>query len=194
MDTWQELMRSWNDAIYRSKWYRPDLTEEQIQANWLGRSGATDLDIARLEARLQVRLPPSYVSFLRFTNGWSGILTDYIHQLWSTENVDWFSKRNQDWIDAWNEEADLSDEGVPDADYFVYSELQSALDVRLEYLQTALEVSARGDDCILLLNPKVVTSEGEWEAWFLSNWMPGARRFRTFWELMLYQYRKHLNT
>lgn len=41
---------------------------------------------------------------------------------------------------------------------------------------------------ILLLNPQVITSEGEWEAWFFSNWGPGADRYPSFWELMQEQY------
>jgi hypothetical protein len=44
------------------------------------------------------------------------------------------------------------------------------------------------DAAILLLNPKIVTDEGEWEAWYLDSKLPGAFRFRSFQELMQAQY------
>ena len=43
-----------------------------------------------------------------------------------------------------------------------------------------------------LLNPMVVTPEGEWEAWMFAHWLPGARRYRSFWELMGGEYRMFL--
>jgi HEAT repeat protein len=56
-----------------------------------------------------------------------------------------------------------------------------------------LEVSDVGDSAIILLNPQVVTPEGEWEAWFFANWIPGAYRYRSFWELMQGQYEQVLH-
>ncbi|MEP6672109.1 MAG: hypothetical protein ABJF10_23300 [Chthoniobacter sp.] len=73
---------------------------------------------------------------------------------------------------------------LSDAEYLVYGEAQDTVRFREEYLQTALEISDRGDDAILLLNPKTKTPEGEWEAWMFANWFPGARRYRSFRELM----------
>jgi hypothetical protein len=55
-------------------------------------------------------------------------------------------------------------------------------------LRTALEISDWGDSAICLLNPQVVTPEGDWEAWFFANWLPGANRYRSFWELMQAEY------
>jgi hypothetical protein len=34
----------------------------------------------------------------------------------------------------------------------------------------------------VLLNPEIVTPEGEWETWFFANWLPGATRYRSFAE------------
>ena len=39
-----------------------------------------------------------------------------------------------------------------------------------------------GDGAVVLLNPKVVTPEGEWETWFFANWLPGAVRYRSLAE------------
>lgn len=38
---------------------------------------------------------------------------------------------------------------------------------------------------VLLLNPLEVTSDGEWEAWYLSGRLPGALRFKSFAEMMV---------
>ena len=41
------------------------------------------------------------------------------------------------------------------------------------------------DAAFLALNPQVVTPEGEWEAWYFGNALPGARRYRNFEEMMV---------
>jgi hypothetical protein len=35
-----------------------------------------------------------------------------------------------------------------------------------------------------LLNPNIVTPDGEWEALYFAHWIPGADRYPSFWELM----------
>jgi hypothetical protein len=64
----------------------------------------------------------------------------------------------------------------------LYGEKQDCVNFRREYLQTALQISDVGDSAVVLLNPKVVTPEGEWETWFFANWLPGAIRYRSFGE------------
>jgi hypothetical protein len=98
--------------------------------------------------------------------------------LWSVDEVDWFRVRHQDWIDSWTQGylSSASGDGAPQPD---------AEHLAMPYV---LEVSAEGDGAILLLNPLVVTPEGEWEAWSFANWYPGAVRYRSFWELMKRRY------
>ena len=74
----------------------------------------------------------------------------------------------------------------------MYGQEQDPITLRVEYLQTALQISDVGDSSIYLLNPQVVTEEGEWEAWFFANWLPGAARYRSFQELMKEEYRNFL--
>jgi hypothetical protein len=50
--------------------------------------------------------------------------------------------------------------------------------------QTVLEISDWGDSAIYLLNPQVVTVDGEWEAWFYAPWNIVPARYRSFWDLM----------
>jgi hypothetical protein len=184
---WEPFLKTWSREIIASG-QGPALPQDVAASGWLGFPGATEEQIARAEARLGVQLPPSYKEFLRVTNGWRQT-GPFIWRMWSTEEIEWFAVRNQGWIDAF-----LHPPGwgvlppIPDEEYFVYGEDQNSVSMRAEYLQTALEISEEGDSAIYLLNPRVVTSDGEWEAWFFANWLPGASRYRSFLEMMQAKY------
>src|SRR5262249_53269815 len=72
--------------------------------------------------------------------------------------------------------------------YFVYGPEQDPINLRREYLEHTLEISTRGDSSVYLLNPMIVGTDGEWEAWFFANWGPGAHRHQSFAEMMLAHY------
>jgi len=149
----------------------------------MGFDGAKEEEVFALESGLGVRLPPSYRSFLKTSNGWRHP-GSFVYDLWPTTKVVWFAEINQDWIDAYVEPS----AGLPcltDGEYFVYGERQDSVAFRTEYLQTALQISEEGDSAVYLLNPQVVTPDGEWEAWFFANWLPGATRHRSFHEMMV---------
>jgi hypothetical protein len=180
---WHDFLSRWSRGLLESGDVLADLPPEVIASQWLGYPGATEDQIAQAEARLGTTLPPSYRAFLKASNGWryAGIL---VGRLWSTEEIEWFAVRHQeDWIDPWIEGAG-NPPPVPDDEYFVYGESQDSANIREEYLQTALEISAERNGGIYLLNPQVVTPEGEWEAWFFANWLAGADRYRSFQEMM----------
>jgi hypothetical protein len=73
---------------------------------------------------------------------------------------------------------------VADADYFVYGDEQDAGSIRPEYVDGALQIGDSDDNGIYLLNPKIVAPDGEWEAWHLAPFYPGASRFRSFAEMI----------
>jgi hypothetical protein len=164
----------------------PDVQiEPSVRASgWLGAAGASEAEIADLERRLDATLPPSYREFLAFSNGWNnpGV---FIDRIWSTSEVDWFTVRNKEWADIYNEGGS---DPMSDDEYLVYGPEQDCARFRQEYLLTALEISDVGDSAVMLLNPKTVDERGEWEAWFFANWNPGADRYRSFWDLMQSQY------
>ena len=81
---------------------------------------------------------------------------------------------------------------IPDEEYLIYGEHQSGPAYRAEYLLSALQISDVGDSAVYLLNPEIRTDEGEWEAWFFATWIPGARRYRSFWEMMKAEYHAYL--
>ena len=191
---WRDLLTRWNADLLAWPPVTRHVPAEVVRSGWLGFPPATAAQIAQAEARLGATLPPSYRAFLQVTNGWRTTGT-FIWHLWSTEDVDWFRVRNQDWIDAWTQGASAYGPypAVSDDDYFVYGDDQDSTAIRLDYLATALEISDTGDSAIYLLNPQVVTPEGEWEAWFFANWAPGAHRYRSFWEMMQAEYQSFLD-
>jgi hypothetical protein len=184
---WKAFLTAYNRELLASDEVRRRLAPEVIQSGWLGFPGAADAEIKAAEARLGTRLPPSYRSFLLASNGWRRP-TYFIYELWPSTQIAWFRDRNQEWIDAYvGPAAELP--AIADAEYFTYGEGQDSCKFRTEYLQSALEISDIGDSAILLLNPRIVTPEGEWEAWFFANWLPGATRYRSFQELMEHERR-----
>lgn len=194
---WKDLMTQWNQELLADEDIRAELPPEVITSGWLGYPGATEAQIAQLEERLGTSLPPSYRQFLQFSNGWRD--TGYfIPAIWSTEEIEWFAVRNQGVIDVWTEgerydgrEQDLA----PDEEYLIYGEDGADEGTfRPAYLQTALEISdrERAGTAVYLLNPQIVTPEGEWEAWFFAHWIPGATRYRSFWDLMQHEHKSFL--
>lgn len=192
---WQELMAQWSNDILESKLAQEMdhfIPPEAHTTRWLGYPGATETQIAATEARLGAHFPPSYREFLMVSNGWT-VLTQFAGLLWSTDEIAWLRARDPKLIAIWGEEDDDEPE-VPDAVYFVYGKRQNAQALRRRYFQTALQMSNPRylDGEFYLLNPQVVTPEGEWEAWFFANWLPGASRYRSFWELMQAEYEDFL--
>jgi hypothetical protein len=184
--SWRPFLQTWGEELIEAG-ASPDLPADALESGWLGFAGATEEQLALLETRLGVALPPSYRGFLEVSNGWRHTGTS-IERIWSTEEVDWFRVRNQGWIDAYvSPFADVASSGpaLTDDEYLVYGEAQDPVRFRTEYLASALEISEPGDSAVYLLNPETTTHDGEWEAWLFANWLPGAQRHRSFAELML---------
>lgn len=192
---WTNWLNQWNEELMSSLLNEEtlnfndyqvtvlDLSPEVVTSKWLGYPGASDEQLKQAELRLGIQLPPSYREFLQISNGWRQPY-HFVMRLWSAEDIEWLRVRHQeDLIDPWVE-GQGGEISVSDEDYFVYGEEQSCLNFRVQYLYTALEISDYGDSAFYLLNPQVVSPDGEWEAWFFASWLPGANRYRSFWELM----------
>lgn len=189
---WRSYLKKVSRDLLKDVAIREALPDDVISSGWMGYDGATESQIAALEKRLRRPLPPSYRSFLTESNGWRNCGC-FIDKLWPCSKVAWFRKRNQEWIEAYVEPwEDSGKPDVSDEEYFVYGDKQNSCKIRVEYLQTALEVSDCGDSAIVLLNPKVITEDGEWEAWLFANWLPGATRYRSFRELMQAEHKTFL--
>lgn len=148
---------------------------------WLGFSPATSKDIEELEDRLGVLLPPSYKAFLQTSNGWSRT-TAFIGRIRPTQEVNWFQIENEQWVEAYSQVGLTS----ADKEYYDYG-VDGASDLRGEHMASLLQISDV-EDGVYLLNPDAVMPNGEWEAWFFANWIPGAHRYPSFAHLMLREY------
>jgi hypothetical protein len=177
---WKTFLGEYNRELLSYEEVVEALPRELIKAGWLGYAGASEDELVTAEKRLRTRLPPSYRAFLKTSNGWR-FPSVSIFELWPAAKIAWFSDQNQDWIDAYVDGA-ADAPPISDKEYMVYEAKQDCVKFRAEYLRTALQVSELGDSAVVLLNPKVVTPEGEWEAWFFANWLPGAVRYRSFAE------------
>lgn len=155
-----------------------------VPRNWLGYPAAAEEQIREAEQRLNVHFPPSYRQFLAVSNGWRG-LTDGVDHLFTTEEVDWLNQREATRIDIMMQGYE---DPCTDERYLTYDEKNEAVFdcYRSSYLQTALQISTRkwGMGDIWLLNPLVVTSEGEWEAWHDTGHEYGPFRYKSFWDMV----------
>jgi len=194
---WRELLERWNADLFATPEIADGLPEEVKRSGWLGAPPATPEQIRNAETRLGAAPPLSYRPFLAVTNGWR--CTGFGASpgpIWPIQHVDSYRARHQDLIDAGRlgERSQGPPEALPHDAYLVYGENQDSTSLRSEYLETALQISEheRAGTAVYFLNPVVVTSEGEWEAWMFAHWLPGARRYRSFWELMGAEYRMFL--
>lgn len=192
MDTfdWRRFLQQWSeqwsgDLLESSDIIPADLSRDVIERGWLGNPGATEEQIRQAEERLRTTLPLSYRAFLKVSNGWRWMRAP----LWSTEEVEWLSVRNQEFIDNWS----ALDLPISDDEYFTYGEQQLPV-VRAEYISSTLEISDWGNAEIYLLNPRVTIVDDEWEAWYYASYIPGAYRYRSFQELMQAEYETFVNS
>ncbi|MGW1405915.1 SMI1/KNR4 family protein [Streptomyces sp. NPDC002403] len=88
---WRDLLQRWSDAwldpvLHEQERHEP-LPDEIRTARWLGGPGATPEELAELEDRLGIGLPPSYREFLHTSNGWLDTTTE-IRRLLPAREVD----------------------------------------------------------------------------------------------------------
>ena len=177
---WKSFMARWSAELMAGELAeRVDLMPRS--PDWLGFDPANERNLEDLEGRLGVILPPSYRSFLLTSNGWRRT-TFAIGQIRSSAEVDWFRIENESWAEVYSE----SGSDLPDEEYYMYPE-GGARNHRAEHIKSLLQISDV-DDGVYLLNPEAVTPNGEWEAWFFANWVPGAIRYPSFAHLMLGEY------
>lgn len=162
-------------AMLRSE-YPGQYTNEILASGWLGYPPATDAQIAATEKRLGLTLPPSYKSFLKVSNGWRAI-DQFINRLWPVEEIDWLATTDPETVEVWEDASTGGD--------ILYES---------KYIASTIQISDReyAGTAMYLLNPKVVSPTGEWEAWFFSHWNPGATIYPSFWEMMQAQYNTFL--
>lgn len=170
---WPHILERFSHALVRDPYYSLELPDEVVEAGWLGYPGADEDAISAAEQRLGLKFPPSYRSFLKTSNGFRHA---GVRDLFRVEQVMYVDELIPGL-------AGVSDYEVSDEDYFVYGPEQESVNMRNEYLPRCMAVSSNYDGEMYLLNPAVNFGD-EWEAWLLSHRLPGANRYKSFWELM----------
>ena len=150
-----------------------ELDPETAREGWLGCAPATPNAVAAAEARLGVRLPPSYREFLLTTDGWrhAGM---FVWRMRDTSSVGWLADIESFWAEGWDEfwapERDEDDDQDPAA---------------RNPFSKALMVSLEADAGVLFLDPEDVDEAGEWAAYSHFSWRAEPpTRFPSFVELM----------
>jgi len=190
-------LKQWTKDILQSleriTWEYREMEIEAIKTGWLGYKGAKDSEIEALEDRLKVKLPASYKEFLKVTDGWRQIGFDADNtKIFSLSEVDWLVVKYPKMIEEWFMGVGEARE-IPDDTYLVYGDKQDPVNMRDGYLKNALCISQLVDAGLYLLNPEIVTPDGEWEAWFFGYDLPGANRYRSFQEMMEAEYVRIIN-
>ena len=199
MEFWKGFLKQWDQDIltilkksqekFHGKCYYSDLAKEALEKGCLSFPGAQEKEIIEIENRLNMKLPPSYRDFLKETNGWRQLGFDGEDgRIFSIQEIELFSVKYKTSFEEWlSGYGDYSPE-IPDELYFVYGPEQDTVNIRNEYLKTALAISEHVDSAVYLLNPQVRTSDGEWESWFFCYDLPGAMRYRSFQAMMEGEY------
>lgn len=204
---WKEFLTDWNrevlgwdefiedfkmgEALFYAEEHFDVSIVDKLPTEWLGYPGATEVQLAQAEARLGITFPPSYRQFLVVSNGWRGLTTEVDH-LYSTDEVDWLRVREQHMIDL---ALKYGINDCTDDEYLAYDE--NGADIheccRSRYVPTALQISTRkwGLGDIWLLNPQVVSADGEWEAWHDTGCAYGPFRYQSFWAMVQAKCKRH---
>jgi len=72
------------------------------------------------------------------------------------------------------------DHVVSDEVYLDYETPAHNISERFQYYGDSLLISKGSESELVLLNPSVVSADGEWETIFSAHWIPGNERFRSF--------------
>jgi hypothetical protein len=153
------------------------LISDQSRANqWCGAHPATKQEIDSAEARLGVAFPLSYRSFLGITNGWRsfGRTVDRMLRSDQVGRLEEISPETLNVILKYRES------NVSDEEYARFNTSESRAVLRPKYYAKSLLIGTGIDGELLLLNPHLINSEGEWETLFFAHWLPGNTRFPSF--------------
>ena len=147
----------------------------------LGQCAPRLLQFKGLPVSISDQLPQSY---LRFVGRYGSVpLPEWTGhwRLLTPDEVGPFSELEPELVESWaSVDASAESESV----YSDYSDGPNSY-FRASDLRATIQISSIGDgEYVLLLNPCVRFSNGEWEAWMLGNTIPGVLRFPSFRDLM----------
>src|SRR6266404_7901485 len=146
MIEWRPFLARWSSQLMATELAKR-VNPPPAAPDWLGYAPATDDDIADLERRLGLLLPPFYKAFLRTTNGWRRT-TPFIDRIRPAAEVNWFRIENENWANVYSE----GGTDAPDDEYYAYDRDGSSPFHRPAHVKHLIQISDV-DDGVLLLNP-----------------------------------------
>ncbi|MCD6640504.1 MAG: SMI1/KNR4 family protein [Nocardioides sp.] len=177
---WSELLRRWSRELCADEAFALTQDDEVVESGWTGADPVGEEELLDLERRLGRSLPPSYRSFLMTTNGYVGGGSG--ERIRPACEVKPFTVDEGEWVDVW---LDTAGDGTPlTMAEHVATRGEDVVHARWELLSDAIQVSDAHDGAVYLLCPSVTDPEGEWEAWLFANWLPGAARYASWWDLI----------
>jgi hypothetical protein len=164
--------------------------EDPRLAKPLCMQGCTEDGLAATEKRLGARLPFSYRQFLLEINGCP--ILDLAHGgLLPADRVGWLRDLSWNLLTSFCEPLDEL-EDISEDEHLCYGTEQDCGCFRRAYVPDLLQIGDEHDGSVYLLNPQVVDSDGEWEAWSFAHWYPGAVRYPSFEALVTEAYEQVL--
>lgn len=198
---WLVFLRCWREMVQARLSKRPGSSGLSALPLDVNRVAAAPVDmreeVARMQDRLKVQLPRSYVDFVqaRQGRGWviesiadAAFIPDETEGVLPLAKIGTFAELDAATLDIWLK----TREGVrtvgPD-EYYRYGyqadmrRVQDGALFNAEALQHMIKIGNLDQGAVILLNPREITADGEMEAWALS-FRTFAERFRSFAELM----------
>lgn len=180
---WSALLRRWSLELCEDEAFALSQDDVVIESGWTGSEPVGDEELRDLERRIGRNLPPSYRSFLKTTNGY--VTGGSVQRIRPAREVKPFVSDEREWVEIWLETAG---EGTPlTVGEHIAARGRDAISARWQLLSDAIQVSDTHDGAVYLLCPTIV-EDGEWEAWLFASWLPGAARFRSWWDLLNDEY------
>jgi hypothetical protein len=176
------LLQRLNALLLRSEEF--ELSEQAVSSGWCGLPPATENELLEAEARLGVKHPPSYRAFLSNSNGWRPF-NKFVERLLPVQEIDRYRFRDPEDFASFERARQLGlklhgDYRVSDELYLDYETPAHNAETRDHYYGDSLLISEGFESELVLLNPFIVSADGEWETIFSAHWIPGNRRFRSF--------------
>jgi len=150
--------------------------KNEIQNNWLGFEPAKEEEIKNKEKELGIKLPESYIEFLKITNGFKQV-SNFTGKLYSVAKINWTRNIHPDLLEAYEDQEDFDSE-ISDEMLNDYSDENNS-NWKFSDFKETITISDWGDSTLLMLNPNS-KNQKDYEVWEFGNWFPGAIRFKNF--------------
>ena len=137
-------------------------------------------EIQAAEARLHLRLPPSYRAHML---GGAELPGDHGLTLLPVSEIDRFGRRESAWLAGWTSGHAWAEAAYGSGDRLGDDPADPAT-FPARQLGDTIVISTTVDERVLLINPATADPGGEWEAWDFANWYPGAYRYPSFARLV----------